>query len=151
MHSEVGDNIDSLRIKKFVVDKINNNFEDKVMDSQITENYSMPCFYVYLGDSEIHSKNISQDEIQTEINIQYQNKNFKEHELNNINEKLRSLFDYVQQVDNTRVLITDMYSTVEDYNLYLNVNVNYRQSKPKINKKYEITKKINVEVKQWQK
>lgn len=129
-------------IKRFVVEKINKNFDEKVIKEDRQEGYKKPSFFVYFDEEKMFSSNISQNKRIIPIIIQYKNTDHKK--LRQTAEKLMEIFDYVQEIKGTRILIDEFSTDYYDNDLFMSFEISYYVRKRKIRETNENVNELHL-------
>lgn len=134
--------LNGLEIKKYIVKKINDNFESEVIETYIDEAFPERSFFVYMESARMYSVNNNQNKKIYPITILYTSMDFKDrHE---VNEKLQGLFDFYQMIEGVRVVIDNFNSEIMDDCIFVDFEISFNVRKSRKLEEKELVTEIKL-------
>lgn len=132
--------IKSKDVRKSIVKKIHENFEDKVLNSEATSDLKRSYFFVYMENFERESYSNSNDYVTYTAIVQYRKGD--KIKLAEIGDKLSEIFNYKIDIDGLPILITNNAWSIKDDSLFFGFQISFYVNKIKNEVNREMMKKL---------
>lgn len=129
-------------LKRGIVNKIHENFKEKVLNSEAQQDFKESYFFVYFETFERESYSNTNDYVNYGVVVQYQKAD--KNSLMEIGDKLSEIFNYSLKIDDLYLLITNNSWYIEDNALFFTFELGFYVDKLKNAVNYELMKELQM-------
>ena len=127
-------------LKRGIVNKIHENFKEKVLNSEAQQDFKESYFFVYFETFERESYSNTNDYVNYGVVVQYQKAD--KNSLMEIGDKLSEMFNYSLKIDDLYLLITNNSWYIEDNALFFTFELGFYVDKLKKDINYELMQEL---------
>ena len=127
-------------LKRGIIKKIHENFKEKVLNSEATQDFKESYFFVYFETFERESYSNTNDYVNYGVVVQYQKAD--KNSLMEIGDKLSEIFNYSLKIDDLYLLITNNSWYIEDNSLFFTFELGFYVDKLKKDINYELMQEL---------
>lgn len=127
-------------LKRGIVNKIHENFKEKVLNSEATQDFKESYFFAYFETFERESYSNTNDYVNYGVVVQYQKAD--KNSLMEIGDKLSEIFNYSLKIDDLYLLITNNSWYIEDNALFFTFELGFYVDKFKKDINYELMEEL---------
>lgn len=127
-------------LKRGITKKIHENFKEKVLNSEATQDFKESYFFVYFETFERESYSNTNDYVNYGVVVQYQKAD--KNSLMEIGDRLSEIFNYSLKIENLYLLITNNSWYIEDNALFFTFELGFYVDKLKKDINYELMQEL---------